>query len=128
MPLRVAIKRFWGFPIGVITLPMLTAKANEMNSALALDPVINSCFEIWITIGTPNKATVSLTRNADSVPIPTMNINRNVSILFALESIFSAISLRTPDLSRAETILNMLKRNKITSRLMEKKADCILIT
>ena len=73
MPLRVAIKRFWGFPIGVITLPMLTAKANEMNSALALDPVINSCFEIWITIGTPNKATVSLTRNADSVPIPTMN-------------------------------------------------------
>jgi hypothetical protein len=47
---------------------------------------------------------------------------------FIKASLFIATNLRTPDLSSAVTILNIPKRNAITSKLIDLKADSILIT
>src|SRR5919206_328830 len=62
---------------------------------------------------------VSFTKNAESNPKPTTNaINIKDGLCLAFSNIFIDTSLSTPDLSSAETILNMPKRNPITSRLI----------
>jgi hypothetical protein len=96
-----------------------------MNNIKGLIPI---CLEMYIINGTAIKATVSLTKKAERNPIPTTNINKSESMLFALDNIFIATSLITPDLSNAVTILNMPKRNPITSRLIDLSADCKEIT
>ena len=90
--------------------------------------LIPTCFEMYTMSGIPSNAIVSFTKNAESIPIPTINIMSNESRLFALASIFIATSLSTPDLSSAVTILNMPKRNPITSRLIDLNADSKPIT
>ena len=50
-----------------------------------------------------------------------------LGLFLALDNIFADITVSTPDLSSAETILNMPKRNPMTSRLIDLNADCILI-
>jgi hypothetical protein len=65
----------------------------------------------------PSTAIVSFTKNAENKPIPTTNaINIKDGLFFAFANIFIDTSLSTPDLSSAETILNMPKRKPITSK------------
>jgi hypothetical protein len=66
---------------------------------------------------------VSFTKNAEIIPKPITN-TRSIEFrsLPALDIIFTATNLRTPDLSSAETMLNIPKRNIITSRLIALKS------
>jgi len=106
-------------------LPTDIPKARAMSKTKGLIP---TCFEMYTISGIPSKAIVSITKNAESIPIPPTNIISSESILFALDNIFIATSVRTPDLSSAVTILNMPKRNPITSRLIDLSAASNPIT
>ena len=69
-------------------------------------------FETLTMSGIPSTAIVSFTKNAESNPKPTTNaINIKDGLCLAFSNIFIDTSLSTPDLSSAETILNMPKRN-----------------
>ena len=50
-----------------------------------------------------------------------------LGLFLALDNIFADITVSTPDLSSAETILNMPKRNPMTSKLIDLNADCMSI-
>jgi hypothetical protein len=56
------------------------------------------------------------------------SIYRYIYIPLVLDTIIIATTPKTPDFSRAETILNIPKRNSIISRLIASKADSTLIT
>jgi len=80
----------------VITLPMLIPNASAIKRTVGL-----ICLDIYITSGTPSKATVSFTKNAEIIPKPITNTSSiDFNLLPVLDSIFAATNLRTPDLSR----------------------------
>jgi len=69
----MATSRFCGLPIGLITLPIVTEKANASNSSFGRIPVF---LAICNTTGVPIIASVSFIRKADSRPAPN-NIRSN---------------------------------------------------
>jgi hypothetical protein len=73
IPLCIAIKRFRGFPIGVIVLPTEIPKAREMSKTKGLIP---TCFEMYTMSCIQSNAIVSFTKNAESIPIPTTKIKQ----------------------------------------------------
>ena len=99
-----------------MVLPKEIANASEMSKTTGLIPI---CFEMYITSGMPSNAIVSFTKNAESIPIPKTNINSSELTLLALANIRIAINFSTPALSSAVTMLNIPKRNPITSKLID---------
>ena len=95
-------------------------KASEMSKTTGL---ILICFEMYIIRGMPSNAIVSFTKNAESIPIPKTNINNSELTSLALVNIRIAINFSTPALSSAVTMLNIPKRNPITSRLIDLSTD-----
>ena len=80
----VAIRRFCGFPRGLITLPIVIANANVINSILGLI----LCFLAKSrTIGVPIIANVSFIRNADAMPITNKISNINWFVVLAFLNI-----------------------------------------
>ena len=67
IPLSCAINRFWGFPIGLITLPVVIATASVIRSREGES--LNRVASVR-TRGVPIMARVSFIRSADSNPIP----------------------------------------------------------
>ena len=67
MPLLTATSRFWGFPIGLATLPVVIANARANSSSFfgSLD-----CAARPSTSGVPMIASVSFIRSAESTPKP----------------------------------------------------------
>src|SRR3989344_7145248 len=79
-PLLRAISRFCGFPIGLMTLPMVMAKAKVSNNGFAG----RQCFLARSrTIGVPIMAIVSFIKNADAIPPPNKMNNKRCSADFA---------------------------------------------
>src|SRR5437879_12587897 len=82
IPLDKAISRFWGFPTGVIALPIVTPSARVINRTLGL---IRICLESPNIIGVAVRASVSLTRNAERRPIPnSTNAKASYGVLASL--------------------------------------------
>ena len=125
IPLWIAIRRFCGFPMGVMVLPTEIPKASEMSKTTDRIPI---CFEMYIIRGIPSNAIVSFTKNAESIPIPKTNINNSDLTSLALVNIRIAINFSIPDLSSAVTMLNIPNRNPITSRLIDFTANSKEIT
>jgi hypothetical protein len=103
-----------------MVLPTEIAKASEMNKTTGLIPI---CFEMYIIRGMPSNAIVSFTKKAESIPIPKTNINNSELTSLAIANIRIDINFSTPALSSAVTMLNIPKRNPITSRLIDFTAD-----
>ena len=121
MLLDRAMRRFCGFPTGVITLPIVTPSASVINKTLGL---IRICFESPNIIGVAVRANVSLTRKAERRPIPnSTNAKARCGVLASL-IILAVRYSRSPDSSIAATIENIPRRKKITSKLIEAYASC----
>ena len=86
------------------------------------------CLIVNAIITTPNIATVSFTKNAEKRPIPiTKNANNMDGEYFDLDIILIENDCNTPDLSKADIILNIPKRNPMTWKFIASKVCCILI-
>ena len=109
------MRRFWGFPTGVITLPIVTPSASVINRTLGL---IRICLESPSIIGVAVRARVSLTRKAESRPIPNKTSARARCGVLESLTIRAVRYSRSPERSIAATIENIPRRKNITSRLM----------
>ena len=108
-----------------MVLPTEMPKASEMSKTTGLIPI---CYDMYTISGMPSNAIVSFTKNAESIPIPKTNTNNTELTSLALVNIRMAINFSTPALSSAVTMLNIPKRNPITSRLIDLSADSKEIT
>ena len=76
-----AISRFWGFPIGLATLPIVIAMHKARSSTLGRMPCF---FASNRTTGVPMIARVSFIRMADASPMPKRISSRRWLSFFAL--------------------------------------------
>ena len=122
IPLWLAISRFWGLPMGVIVLPIFIPIAIEINT---MDGLTLKWLEMDIAKGIRRMAAVSFTTKAARNPDIHMITKMIYSTFLILDKTVPTIWFITPDLSRAEVILNIPKRNTITWKLIDFKADSI---
>ena len=80
MPPPMAIRRFWGLPIGLITLPVVTAKDRVSSSTR---PSIRCLPASRSMSGVPTIARVSFISRADARPTPNSTASTRESALRA---------------------------------------------
>ena len=120
MPEFTATSRFWGFPIGLMTLPVVIAIASESS---------RSFFEIFhfvaspSTSGVPMMAIVSFIRTAARMPMPKRMKSTTWSGFFAREKKRLATQERYPLSAIASPTINIPNRKTITSGLMARSAS-----
>ena len=120
MPEFTATSRFWGFPIGLITLPVVMAIASESSRSFG---EIFHFVASPSTSGVPMMATVSFIRTAERMPMPKRMMSTTWSGFFAREKRRCAMQERYPLSTIASPTTNMPNRKTITSILMARSAS-----
>ncbi len=115
-----AMRRFCGFPIGLITLPVVTANAREKSISLG---EILYFLEKPRTSGVPIIARVSFIRIAERIPVEKSISKTSWSVDFALETIRFPSQARYPLLLSASPTQNAPKRKRSTSILIAARAS-----
>ena len=77
----MAISKFWGFPIGLMTLPVVTPKAKDKRRSFGEMPWDLAMYK---TRGVPIIARVSFIRKAERMPVPNRISSTRWSRLLAL--------------------------------------------
>ena len=120
MPEFTATSRFWGFPIGLITLPVVMATASDRSRSFG---EIFHFVASASTSGVPMMAIVSFIRTAERMPMPKRMMSTTWSGFFAREKRRFAVQERYPLSTMASPTTNMPNRKTITSTFMARNAS-----
>ena len=123
-PLYSATRRFCGFPIGLTTLPVVTAK-QRVRSRSFVERLCRDASER--TIGVPMIARVSFIRKADRIPMEKMIAAIRVGGVCAMPKRREEMWRRYPLLNSASPTTNIPKRKTIISRFIDFAASGRLI-
>lgn len=119
-----AMSRFCGFPVGIITLPIVTPNANAYKNGFSSNCVL---FFISNITGVQLADTPSLVTKFDKRPERNNVEKRILSGDLNLDIIQDAKYFRKPDISSAEANTNNVIRKSITSMFIDSKASCGVI-